>query len=138
MKYDAIILRHYGTEVKGTWFDTMLAHYLLEPGMRHNMDYLSETYLKYQPIAITSLIGKKGKNQLTMRDVSIDKVVPYACEDADITLQLADLLRPKLKEENLEKLYYDIEEPLMKSLVCLLYTSPSPRDATLSRMPSSA
>ncbi len=121
IKYDAIILRHYGTEVKGTWFDTMLAHYLLEPGMRHNMDYLSETYLKYQPISITSLIGKKGKNQLTMRDVSIEKVVPYACEDADITLQLADYLRPKLKAEELEKLYYDIEEPLMKSLVNIEY-----------------
>jgi len=121
IKYDAIVLRWHGCEVKGTWFDTMLAHYLLEPGLRHNMDYLSETYLKYQPISITTLIGKKGKNQLTMRDVSVEKVVPYACEDADITLQLAEYLRPKLKEEKLEKLYYDIEEPLMKSLVDMEY-----------------
>ncbi len=121
IKYDAIVLRWHGCEVKGTWFDTMLAHYLLEPGLRHNMDYLAETYLKYQPISITTLIGKKGKNQLTMRDVPVEKVVPYACEDADITLQLADFLRPKLKKENLEKLYYDIEEPLMKALVDMEY-----------------
>ena len=121
IKYDAIVLRWHGVEVKGTWFDTMLAHYLIEPEMRHNMDYLAETYLKYQPISITTLIGKKGKNQLTMRDVPIEKVAPYACEDADITLQLANYLRPKLKEEGMEELYYEMEEPLMKSLVDLEY-----------------
>ena len=131
IKYDAIVLRWYGVEVKGTWFDTMLAHYLIEPEMRHNMDYLAETYLKYQPIAITTLIGKKGKNQLTMRDVPIEKVVPYACEDADITLQLANFLRPKLKEEGMESLYYEMEEPLMKSLVDLEYNGINLNEAYL-------
>ncbi|MEM1124165.1 MAG: DNA polymerase, partial [Bacteroidota bacterium] len=121
LKYDCIVLKWYGVEVAGTFFDTMLAHYLIEPELRHNMDYLAESYLKYQPVSITTLIGKKGKHQLTMRQVPVEKVVEYAGEDADITLQLGDYFRPKLKEEKLEQLYSDMEEPLMKVLVDLEY-----------------
>ncbi len=121
LKYDCIVLKWYGVEVAGMFFDTMLAHYLIEPEMRHNMDYLAETYLKYQPVSITTLIGKKGKNQMSMRQVPIEKVVDYAGEDADITLQLGEHFRPKLKEEGLEKLYNEMEEPLMKVLVDLEY-----------------
>ncbi|MFK7982382.1 MAG: DNA polymerase I [Saprospiraceae bacterium] len=121
LKYDCIVLKWYDIEVAGTFFDTMLAHYLIEPEMRHGMDYLAETYLKYQPVSITTLIGKKGKNQMSMRQVPIEKVVDYAAEDADITLQLGEHFRPKLKEEGLEKLYSEMEEPLMKVLVDLEY-----------------
>ena len=121
LKYDCIILKWYGVEVAGAFFDTMLAHYLIEPEMRHGMDYLAETYLKYQPVSITTLIGKKGKNQMSMRQVPVEKVVEYAGEDADITLQLGEYFRPKLKEERLEKLYGEMEEPLMKVLVDLEY-----------------
>lgn len=116
IKYDAIVLKWYDVEVKGTYFDTMVAHYLLEPELRHGMDYLAETYLKYQPVSITTLIGK-GKNQITMREVPVEEVKDYAAEDADITLQLKEFLEPKLREEKLEKLYLDIEEPMIKALV---------------------
>ncbi|GAB4261374.1 MAG: DNA polymerase I [Saprospiraceae bacterium] len=119
LKYDAEIMHWYGVELKGYWFDTMLAHYLLEPELRHNMDYLAETYLKYKPVSITSLIGKKGVNQLSMRDVPVEKAAIYAAEDADITLQLHDYFAPKLKEEGLEELYRTIEEPLAKVLVVM-------------------
>jgi len=121
LKYDCIVLKWYDIEVKGAFFDTMLAHYLIEPEMRHGMDYLAESYLKYQPVSITTLIGKKGKNQMSMRQVPVEKVVQYAGEDADITLQLGEYFRPKLKEEGLEKLYAEMEEPLMKVLVDLEY-----------------
>ncbi len=121
LKYDCIVLKWYGIEVGGAFFDTMLAHYLIEPEMRHGMDYLAESYLKYQPVSITTLIGKKGKNQMSMRQVPVEKVVQYAGEDADITLQLGEYFRPKLKEEGLEKLYTEMEEPLMKVLVELEY-----------------
>ncbi|MFT5167278.1 MAG: DNA polymerase-1 [Saprospiraceae bacterium] len=121
IKYDALILKWYNVEVKGKFFDTMLAHYLLEPELRHNMDYLAETYLKYQPVSIKTLIGKGGKNQLTMRDVPVDKVVEYASEDADITLQLKNHLAPKLEEEGLRNLYDTIEEPLINVLVEMEY-----------------
>src|SRR5690606_7917668 len=94
----------------------MLAHYLLEPDLRHNMDFLSETYLGYTPISIESLIGKKGKNQGNMRDVEIDKIVPYACEDADITLQLKEIFEPKLKNTPLYACFENIELPLMPVL----------------------
>ncbi len=117
IKYDALILKWYGIDVQGKYFDTMVAHYLLEPELRHNMDYLAETYLKYKPVSITTLIGKKGKNQLTMRQVPVEKIVEYASEDADITYQLRDYLEPKLREEDLQKLYDEIEEPLIKVLV---------------------
>ena len=121
IKYDSILLKWYGIEVKGKFLDTMIAHYLLEPELRHNMNYLSETYLKYEPISIESLIGKKGKKQLSMRDAQLDKIVDYAAEDADITLQLHKELFPELKKEDLSKLYDEIEEPLIKALTQMEY-----------------
>lgn len=121
IKYDAIMLKWYGVEVRGNYFDTMVAHYLLEPELRHGMDYLAETYLKYQPVSIETLIGKKGKGQVTMREVEVEIVKDYAAEDADITLQLQEFLEPQLKKDNLDKLYYEIEEPMIKVLVDLEY-----------------
>jgi len=121
LKYDALILRHYGVEVKGYYFDTMIVHYLLEPELRHNMDYLSETYLKYQPVSIESILGKKGKKQKNMRDLNPEDVVDYAAEDADVTLQLKEYLAPKLKEEGFQKLYDEIEAPLVRALVNIEY-----------------
>ncbi len=117
IKYDALILKWYDIKLQGTYLDTMLMHYLLEPELRHNMDYMSETYLNYKPVSIESLIGKKGKGQLTMRDLRPEKVMPYAAEDADITLQLQHFLQPKLEKEGLFGLYTDMEEPLIKALV---------------------
>lgn len=117
IKYDAIVLKNYGVEVEGHYFDTMVAHYLLEPEQRHNMDYLSETFLKYKPVSIETLIGKKGKGQLTMRDAPLEKVKEYAAEDADVTWQLREYLEPRLKEEGLENLYETIERPLIRVLV---------------------
>lgn len=116
IKYDYAVFMEYGIEMQGPFFDTMLAHYLLEPDLRHNMDFLSETYLGYTPISIESLIGKKGKNQGNMRDVEIDKIVPYACEDADITLQLKEIFEPKLKNTPLTACFENIELPLMPVL----------------------
>lgn len=121
IKYDAIMLKWYGVEVQGSYFDTMIAHYLVEPELRHGMDYLAETYLKYQPVSIESLIGKKGKGQVTMREVDVEIVKDYAAEDADVTLQLQEFLEPQLKKDGLDKLYYEIEEPLIKVLVDLEY-----------------
>ena len=121
LKYDALILRHYGVEVKGYYFDTMIVHYLLEPELRHNMDYLAETYLKYQPVSIESVLGKKGKKQKNMRDLDPSEVVDYAAEDADVTLQLKEHLAPKLKEEGFQKLYDEIEAPLVRALVNIEY-----------------
>ena len=116
LKYDIKVLDKYNVDVKGPLFDTMLAHYLINPDMRHNMDVLAETYLNYTPISITELIGKKGKNQLNMRDVPVEKQTEYAVEDADITFQLAQHFRPELKEANTEKLFQDIEIPLLRVL----------------------
>ncbi|APD06159.1 DNA-directed DNA polymerase [Flavobacteriaceae bacterium UJ101] len=116
LKYDLKVLANYQIEVKGNLFDTMIAHYLINPDMRHGMDILAETYLNYQPIKIETLIGKKGKNQLSMRDVEIEKQTPYACEDADITLQLKEIFEKKFTEE-IKKLFYDIEMPLMRVLI---------------------
>ncbi len=121
IKYDAILLKWYDIELKGTFFDTMLAHYLIEPELRHNMNYMSESYLKYAPISIESLIGSKGKLQGNMRNVSIDKVKEYAAEDADITLQLKEVLEPKIKAEGLEQLFTEMECPLVKVLVDMEY-----------------
>jgi len=112
-KYDILVLKWYGVEVKGKLFDTMLAHYLIDPDTRHGMDVLSENYLGYSPISITKLIGAKGKNQITMRDVPVIDVVDYAAEDADVTLQLAHVFEPKLKELNAIKLAEEIENPLV-------------------------
>ncbi len=119
IKYDAIVLKWYDIAVEGYYFDTMLAHYLIEPELRHNMDYLAETYLKYKPVSIETLIGKKGKNQITMRQAPIDQVKDYAAEDADITLQLADYLAPHLEKNGLRELYDTIEGPLVPVLVDL-------------------
>lgn len=117
IKYDMIVLHNYGVEIKGPLFDTMLAHYVLQPELRHNMDYMAEIYLHYQTIHIEELIGPKGKNQKNMKDLTPEKIYLYACEDADITLQLKEILEKELKEQNAEKLFYDIEMPLVPVLV---------------------
>lgn len=117
IKYDLNILRLYGMELKGAWFDTMLAHYLIEPDLRHGMDYLSEIYLNYAPVSIETLIGKKGKKQLSMRDADVLKVKEYAVEDTDITLQLKHKLEPELKKREAENLLYNLEQPLIPVLV---------------------
>jgi DNA polymerase I len=116
LKYDIKVMQNYGVEVKGKLFDTMLAHYLINPDMRHNMDVLSETYLNYTPISITELIGKKGKNQLNMRQVPLDKQTEYAVEDADVTFQLAQHFAPELKETETDTLFANIEVPLLRVL----------------------
>ncbi|WP_435135074.1 DNA polymerase I [Formosa sp. A9] len=116
LKYDIKVLNKYNITVKGKLFDTMLAHYLINPDMRHNMDVLAETYLNYTPISIETLIGKKGKNQLSMRQVSIEKQTEYAVEDADITLQLKEHFENELGQANTQKLFNDIEVPLLRVL----------------------
>jgi len=119
LKYDIKVLAKYNVDVKGKLFDTMLAHYLINPDMRHNMDVLAETYLNYTPISITELIGKKGKNQLSMREVSLEKQTEYAVEDADITLQLKEHFEKELGEANTQKLFDDIEIPLLRVLAAM-------------------
>ncbi|WP_298761415.1 DNA polymerase I [uncultured Psychroserpens sp.] len=119
LKYDIKVLAKYNIEVKGKLFDTMLAHYLINPDMRHNMDVLAETYLNYTPISITELIGKKGKNQLSMREVPLDKQTEYAVEDADITLQLKEHFEKELGEANTQKLFDEIEVPLLRVLAAM-------------------
>lgn len=116
IKYDFIVMHNYGIELKGELFDTMVAHYLLQPDGHHNMDYLAEIYLGHKTISIDTLIGPKGKNQRSMRDVPLNDICEYAAEDADITLRLKNLFEAKLKEEGLEKLFYEIEMPLVKVL----------------------
>jgi DNA polymerase I len=116
IKYDLKILSRYGIEVKGNLFDTMIAHYLINPDMRHNMDVLSETYLKYSPKSITELIGKKGKNQGNMRDIPLDDIKEYAVEDADVTIQLKNHFLPILEKVGTKKLYDEIEIPLVPVL----------------------
>ena len=117
IKYDMIMLHHYGVEVKGPLFDTMLAHYVLQPELRHNMDYLAEIYLHYKTIHIDELIGAKGKNQKNMRDLEPIDIYRYACEDADVTLQLKSILEEEMKKEGVEQLFYEIEMPLVPVLV---------------------
>ena len=121
IKFDAMVMKNYGVELPGPFFDTMIAHYLLEPEMRHNMDYLSESYLDYKPVSITSLIGKKGAGQKTMRDIEVDLVKEYAAEDADITMQLKNHLEPLLIKENLYELFNHLEAPLLKVLADMEY-----------------
>ncbi|MCD6543439.1 MAG: DNA polymerase I, partial [Flavobacteriaceae bacterium] len=116
LKYDIKVLQNYDLEVKGTQFDTMLAHYLINPDMRHNMNVLSETYLNYTPISIEILIGKKGKNQKTMRDVDLETQTEYAVEDADVTWQLKQIFEKELEKNNLSKLFKEIEIPLIDVL----------------------
>ncbi len=116
MKYDMAILKWYDIEVKGKLFDTMIAHYLMEPDMRHNMDLLAETYLNYSPVSIETLIGKKGKNQLSMRNVNLEIIKEYAAEDADITFQLKQLFEPQLFKDNVKTLFENVEIPLIPVL----------------------
>lgn len=117
IKYDMLVLQNYGIEVRGKLFDTMVAYYVLQPELRHNMDYLAEIYLHYQTIHIEELIGPKGKGQKNMRDLSPQEVYLYACEDADVTLKLKNILEQELKKNDAEKLFYEIEMPLVPVLV---------------------
>ncbi|HRZ30959.1 MAG: DNA polymerase I [Flavobacterium sp.] len=119
IKYDLKILANYGISVKGKLFDTMIAHYLINPDMRHNMDILSETYLKYSPKSIETLIGKKGKNQKSMRDVNLEDIKEYAAEDADITFQLKEVFSPILDKAETKKLFDEIEIPLIPVLAAM-------------------
>ena len=119
LKYDIKVLSNYNMPVKGKLFDTMIAHYLINPDMRHTMDMLAETYLNYQPVSITELIGKKGKNQLSMRVVSIKEQTEYAVEDADITLQLKEHFTKELESGNVTKLFNQIELPLVSVLTAM-------------------
>jgi len=116
IKYDLKIVEKYGVDVKGPIFDTMIAHYLITPEGRHGMDHLSELYLNYRPISIETLIGKKGKKQGNMGEVEAEKVVDYACEDADITWQLKQKFEPEIEKEHLKGLFYDMEMPLVRVL----------------------
>ena len=119
MKFDISMLKWYDIEVKGNLFDTMLAHYLIQPDMRHNMDLLAETYLGYKPVSIETLIGKKGKGQSTMRNVDLETIKEYAAEDADITLQLKSVFEPLLKKSNTLELFEKIEVPLVPVLASM-------------------
>ena len=116
LKYDLEVLRNYNVHLSGPMWDTMIAHYLIQPELRHNMDFMAEAYLGYQTVHIDELIGPRGKNQRSMRDLSPTLVYEYACEDADITLQLKNRLEGELKKHECEKLFYDIEMPLMPVL----------------------
>ncbi|MDF0720049.1 DNA polymerase I [Kaistella sp. PBT33-4] len=116
LKVDFKILQQYGIDVKGAMFDTMIAHYLLNPDGRHGLDYLSEVFLQYKPVAIETLIGKKGRKQGTLRDLSVEEQTAFVAEDADITWQLYELFAPQLKKEDLEDLFYKVEMPLMEVL----------------------
>jgi len=119
LKYDMLILKWYGYELKGDLFDTMLAHYVIEPDGKRGMDDLSEKYLGYEPVHIEELIGKKGKGQGNMRDVEPEKIKDYAAEDADITLQLHDVFLPLLKKKEVEKVFYEVENKLVKVLTAM-------------------
>lgn len=116
IKYDYQVLKNYNLIIKNKFWDTMVAHFLIQPDMRHNMNVLSETYLNYEPVSIEELIGKKGKNQTSMRDVPVEQIKDYAAEDADVTIQLKDIFVPKLKETQTEKLFTEVEVPLIKVL----------------------
>lgn len=119
IKYDLTVLKKYGIDIKGTLFDTMVAHFLIQPDMRHNMNLLAETYLNYSPVSIETLIGKKGKQQLSMRDVPIDQIKEYAAEDADITIQLKQKFEPMLLESHASKLFEEVEMPLIPVLAAM-------------------
>jgi len=117
LKYDMLVLKRYGIQIEGPLFDTMLAHYLIQPEQPHGMDHLSQIYLGYKPVSIDSLIGKKGKNQGSMRDVAIETIAEYAAEDADVTWQLSQILRKELKSNGLTNLFEEVEMPLVQVLV---------------------
>jgi DNA polymerase-1 len=116
IKYDLAILKNYGIEIKGKLFDTMLAHYILEPDKKHGMDYLSETFLNYRPVSIETLIGKKNAAQGNMRDVPLEQIKEYAAEDADVTFQLKEIFEPDIENQNFSKLFFEIETPLIPVL----------------------
>ena len=119
LKYDMLVLKWYGYELKGKTFDTMLAHYVIEPDGKRSMDVLSVQYLGYEPVHIEELIGKKGKNQGNMRDVELEKITAYAAEDADITYQLKSVFTPLLKEKEVEKVFAEVENPLVEVLTAM-------------------
>ncbi len=119
IKFDMSLMKWYDVDIKTPLFDTMIAHYLLQPDMKHSMDYLAEVFLNYKPVSIESLIGKKGKNQKSMRSVDAETIAEYAAEDADITLQLKKVFEPKLKETGVEKLFNEIEMPLVPVLASM-------------------
>jgi DNA polymerase I len=121
IKYDLLMLKWYGIEIKGKLFDTMLAHYLIEPDGKSNMDWLSAKYLNYEPVHIEELIGKKGKNQLCMNEVEVEKVKDYAAEDADVTFQFKNIFEPRLKKCEVENVFTDVENPLVPVLVDMEY-----------------
>lgn len=116
LKYDMQVLMRYGVELKGPLFDTMIAHYLIQPEAKQNMDFLAQYYLNYQPVSIETLIGKKGKNQGNMGDLAPEEISDYACEDADITFQLKQIFAPQIEKEHLRNLFFEIEMPLVKVL----------------------
>ncbi len=116
LKYDMLVLKNYGIDVKEPYFDTMVAHHLLYPGMKNGMDFMAETYLNYTPISFESVVGPKGKNQKNMRDIAPENILDYAAEDADITLQLAEKFQNELKGSDVEKLFNEIEMPLIAVL----------------------
>ncbi|MBS1745956.1 MAG: DNA polymerase I [Bacteroidetes bacterium] len=122
LKYDLLVLKWYNREIKGEIYDTMLAHYVVEPDGKRSMDFLSAQFLNYEPVHIEELIGKKGKGQGTMRDVEIDKLKDYAAEDADITLQLKHSLNPLLKTKDVERVFYEVENPLVQVLTDMEFT----------------
>lgn len=119
MKFDILLLSKYGIEVRGDYFDTMVAHYLIQPELSHNLDYLSEIYLGYKKVPTGELIGRWGKSQLSMRTVELEKIKEYACEDADITLQLKSILESGMQKSGVEKLFREVEMPLLKVLISM-------------------
>ena len=133
MKYDLLVLRHYDIEVKGRMFDTMIAHYLLQPDLRHGMDYLAEIYLHYHTIHYDDLVGKKGKNQLSLRQIDLIQIANYACEDADITLRLKKILSEEIDNKNLHYLLNEVEMPLMGVLADMEWAGVSIDTEALSR-----
>jgi len=132
IKYDMLVLKWYGLEIKGPIFDTMLAHYLIEPEGRRGMDLLSAQYLQYAPVSIETLIGKKGKGQGNMRDVELEKIKEYAAEDADITLQLKEKFVPLLMQKSVDKVFYEVENPLVRVLTDMEYEGIAVNNQTLS------
>ncbi len=119
IKFDILFLSKYGIEIKGEYFDTMVAHYLIQPELRHNLDYLSEIYLGYKKVPTEELIGNRGKNQLSMRTVELEKIKEYACEDADITFQLKPILEAEMQKSGVNKLFREVEMPLLKVLISM-------------------
>ncbi|MCT4589284.1 MAG: DNA polymerase I [Carboxylicivirga sp.] len=131
LKYDMLVLKNYGIDVKGPYFDTMVAHHLLYPGLKNGMDFMAETYLNYTPISYESVVGPKGKKQKNMRDIAPENVLDYAAEDADITLQLAEKFQEEVKGNAIEKLLFDIEMPLIEVLANMEFEGVKLDDAAL-------